>query len=172
MFKLWSETKPDAKSELKPDLGLRSWNDLKREEKIIIWQHLDWNFFDKDPKSRRDYSSESKYEFYGDYSEKPIKQDRIFKSVAMLNQLYKAQNYAPHFLEDIHLDTACDDFYNIFLNQSENVVMELLSLYCKVFLSERTDKKPYREEKETDTEFQKRTEEWKYEDFDFFCEKR
>jgi len=41
MFKLWSEKNKNAKDLLKPDLGLRSWNDLSEEEKDKIW--FKWN---------------------------------------------------------------------------------------------------------------------------------
>ena len=48
MTKLFSQTNKDALKELKPDLGLRSWNDLSTEEKNRIWRYLEDYFFDKD----------------------------------------------------------------------------------------------------------------------------
>lgn len=163
MFKLWSKIKKGAKNELAPDLGLRSWNDLAGKEKLIIWKYLNWYFFESNK------SIGSKWEFFGDYQEKELKQKRIFRSIAALNKLYKAKNYTPSFLDDFDLDSACTDFRHIFLNYSENVVLELLSLYCRFILAERAEETPWRNEKETEKEFGLRTKEWRLEPFNNFA---
>ena len=47
MFKSWSETKKEALDQLKPDLGMRSWNDLSSDEKYKIWKFLEYFFFNR-----------------------------------------------------------------------------------------------------------------------------
>lgn len=173
-FKLWSQIQPSSVNELKPDFGIRSWDDLTDEDKHIIWKYLEWFFFDKNKKTEGDGwgHAENYYEFFGEYSDdKKEKQDRIVYSIAGLNLAYKAKNYAPNFLEKIDLNTACTDFANIFMKQQGNVVFELLSMYCRVLLSERSKKSPYRNEKESDEDFEARTKVWRYEEFDNFAEK-
>lgn len=166
-FKLWSELNPETKKELKPDLGLRSWNSLSNDEKYKIWKYLEWYFFDKNIKT---YRGSQYYEFFGEYSEKEQKKKRIFYSIMDLNHKYKVKSYAKNFLENITLNSACHDFYEIFISQSENVVMELLSLYCRVFISERAEMKIPKEEGESEEEYQKRLEDWRWEEFDKFRE--
>ncbi len=168
-FKLWSELNPKAKKELKPDLGLRNWNSLSNDEKYKIWKYLEWYFFDKDIK--RDYDGNYYYEFYGEYWEKEQKKKRILYSIATLNLKYKARSYAENFLEGNTLNSACQDFYGIFIGQDESVVIELLSLYCKVLISERAEKTPYKiytEKGESEEEYNQRLENWRWEEFDKF----
>ena len=168
MFKLWSQTKPDAKEELKPDLGLRSWNDLTSKEKSLMWQHLQWYFFDKTD----NYTYETgNWEFFGGYGEEGKKKKRIFLAIDALNESYKAQNYTPTFLEGLDVPSACEDFYRIFASETENVVLELLAFYSRALLSERSKEEPYEEEGESPEDYKKRAIEWKFEDFDDFADK-
>ncbi len=172
-FKLWSQIKPDSINELKPDFGIRPWDDLTEEDKHIIWKHLEWFFFDKNKKNERNgYRSSSYYEFYGQYASDQKKvQKRIIFSIAQLNKRYKAKNYAPNFLEQVSLDSACFDFANIFMRRQGDVVLELLSLYCRVVLSEREKGKPYQEDEETDEAYRERTKEWRFGELDVFAER-
>ena len=172
MFKLWSETNTDAKKSLKPDLGLRSWDDLSLEEKQKIWHYLDWYFFDA--QIREQYGmlggvEKRFYEFYGEYREKEYKQKTIHKSILYLNENYKAKSFAETYLKNPNLNTACYDFYNIFMNQAELVVMELLSAYAK-FLYEFTknDDYIYKSENETEEDFLQRKIKAEYKFFDNF----
>ncbi len=161
-------------SELKPDFGIRSWDDLTEEDKHIIWKNLEWYFFDKSKKTEGDGwgNAKSYYDFFGEYSDdKRQKQDRIVYSIARLNQAYKAKNYAPNFLEKIDLNTACLDFSSIFMKQQGDVVLEMLSMYCRLFVVERSKKSPYREQKESDEAFEVRTKEWRFEEFDGFVKR-
>ena len=45
MFELWSDLNKKAQKELKPDLGLRSWDRLKNDEKDMIWRYMNEYFF-------------------------------------------------------------------------------------------------------------------------------
>jgi len=170
VFKLWSELNPEAKKKLKPDFGFRNRDFLNGDKKYKIWKYLELYFFDKDIKIKYGPAERKEiyYEFYGKYSEQ--KQKRIYFSISLLNHKYKAQSYARNFLEDRVLNSACQDFYEIFMNQNEQVVMELLSLYSKVLISEREDKAISEEENEKEEEYQKRLQEWRWEDFDKFAQ--
>jgi len=162
MFKLWSESKKEAKNELKPNLGLKSWNDLNHTEKSNIWKHLSNYFFEHSG------FDNNEFEFIGGYPDKDLKKKRILYTITSLNDFYKVNNYTPSFLNNPNLNTACADFYSIFINQSENVVFELLSIYSKLILAERKDDEPYSEKNETEEKFKLRTIEWRFEIFDEF----
>ncbi len=171
-FKLWSELNPEARKKLKPDFGFRSWNSLSEDEKYKIWKYLESYFFNKD--IRKERYTENYYEFYEKYQEeREQKQKRIHLTIYALNHKYKAQTYARNFLEDSTLNSSCHDFYEIFMKQDANVVMELLSLYCKILISERKDKttyKIYKTKGETNEKYLKRLQEWRWKDFDKFSE--
>jgi hypothetical protein len=172
MFKFWSETNTDAKKSLKPDLGLRSWDDLSSEEKQKIWHYLVWYFFDAQIVKRHGVMGgvENRfYKFYGEYREQEYKQKTIELSILYLNENYKAKSFAGTYLKNPNLNTACYDFYNIFMNQEESVVMELLSTYAK-FLYEFTkdDGNIYQLENETEEDFLQRKIKAEYKFFDNF----
>jgi len=171
-FKLWSELNPKAKKELKPDFGLRSWNSLSSDEKYKIWKCLEWYFFDKDIKTKYEgYYLSRKihyYKFFGEPPENEKKKKRIYFSIAALNHKYKAKSYAKNFLEDNTLNSACHDFYEIFMNQDENVVMELLSLYSLLLIPERAKGTIHKKEGESEEEYNQRLENWRWEEFDKF----
>lgn len=83
LFKLWSEVNPKAREELKPDLGLRNWNDLSVEEKYKIWKYLKFYFFNEDPVKTID--GRYYYEFFGNDNDKIDKRERIINSIWLLN---------------------------------------------------------------------------------------
>lgn len=174
-FKLWSQLNKDAKEELSPDFGFRSWDKIVTQDKAKIWQYLKSYFFNKDIK--KDFNHEFNesglyYEFYGDESEERFnKRVRINRAVLMLNHLHKSKSYGVEFLESQTYNSACRDFYRIFMNESENVVMELLSLYAKALIVERSDVEVYRHKEEADEAYQKRSEAWKWLEFDEFTER-
>lgn len=173
MFKLWSQSNPKAKKELKPDFGFRNWNSLNKGEKHKTWKFLESYFFDRQKRTRyvRGGGREAYYEFNEkeNSDEKERKQQRIYISIMVLNRKYKAKSYARYFLENGTLNSACSDFYEIYMEQDEHVVMELLSLYSKVLISERADRIINRKDDEIEQEYQKRLQNWKWEDFDEFC---
>ena len=170
-FKLWSELNPKAKKELKPDFGLRSWGSLSEDEKYRIWKHLEFYFFDKDKRHNYNHrysdSEGNYYKFFGRDEQVDKKHNRILLSIMALNKKFKAYSYARNFLEDKAQNSACYDFYEIFMKQGEHVVIELLSLYCKVLIFERAEE-TYKDAKGAKEEYQKRLENWRWEDFDKF----
>lgn len=121
LFKLWSSNNPDVAEKICPHLGMREWNDLKPEEKQKIFAH----FFNK-----------------GWFN----KTNLVFYTIEALNERYKRKSYGqrllehggPHFERDYFgtqifesccLETTVADFELIFLNENQDVVYEMLSLY-------------------------------------------
>jgi hypothetical protein len=136
MFKFFSETNKEAKRFLKPDLGLKGWNDLSTNEKDKIWHHLKRYFFDIQKIERYDRRELYPYEIRGYANHMEYKQNAIVKSIAHLNENYKAKSFAENYLKNPNSYAAFCDFYHIFMNQEEFVVMELLSAYAKFLLSQ------------------------------------
>jgi len=172
MFKLWSELNPKAHKELKPDFGLRSWTSLKTGEKYTIWKHLEDHFFNKDIKQKYDpeYNRNIQYyEFSGSEDEIREKKKRISFTIMRINEAYKANNYVPSFLEHKTFNAACHDFYNLFSEGTENVVLELLSIFTDTILIERENKQIRRIEDETDPQYEERLEAWRWESFENFA---
>ena len=167
MFKIWSEIKKEAGEELKPDFGFRSWKELEIDDKKKIWSYL-WKgwFFDS---GKNDIDAFYSYEEYILYQnkDKEKKIRRITFVLDVLNQKYKAKTYARSFLDDRNAHTALEDFYNIYLTGTENVVFELLSIYAKKLIIERKEGLQ-KKENESDAEFKKKNEKYKWEEFDDF----
>lgn len=171
MFEFWSKINPDARKELKPDFGVRSWSDLKENDKYVIWKHLEKHFFDKDIKEKRDFMGnfESKYyKFYGEVYEQEKKKERVWLAIDGINGEYKANNYTPNYLENKTLNAACFDFYKLFSSGSENIVFELISFFAFAIQYERKDKTIAKGGKETEAEYSERLEKWRWGDFDDF----
>jgi len=174
MFKLWSENNKQAKDFLKPDLGLRSWNDLDQEEKNKIWHYLVWYFFDAQIKKQYGMGGAAKefYEFYGEYKEKEYKQKTIYETILYINENFKARSFADTYLKNPSLNSACYDFYNIFIGQDEPVAMELLSIYAKTFYEfTKNDGYIYKSEKETKKDFLQRKIKTEFKFFDSFSKR-
>lgn len=164
-FKLWSELNIDAAKDLRPNLGLRGWADLNRDDKHKVWKHLEYHFFDKDLTS--EYGKKS-HIFYGEFQEQEHVRRRIEMSILALNKFNKAKSYAENYLEEPCINSACFDFHRIFMEGGESVVMELLSLYIKVLIVEEGDGPIYKSENETKEQYEERYQAWKWYKFDQF----
>lgn len=175
MFKFWSENNKHARDFLKPDLGLRHWDDLSEEEKDKIWHYLNWYFFDAQIKVQYGMMEDVEkrfYEFYGDYKGKEYKQKTIHNTISYINENYKARSFADTYLRNPSLNTACYDFYNIFMKQDESVVMELLSAFAKFFYEfTKDDDYIYKYKKETEKDFLERKTKAEFKFFDNFSER-
>ena len=142
-IKLWSNNNPEAIEVLRPDLGLRSWDILTKEEKRKIWKHLYQALF---------------------YKEIELFQKRIEYSVRVLNDHNKYHAFGEKYLTSRTFDNAYADFQNIFYDENQHIVLEMLSYYFKHVLHEK-EKNSYqihkksREKKEA---FEKRFTEWLY----------
>ncbi|MDO8582041.1 MAG: hypothetical protein Q7S16_04145 [bacterium] len=145
MFKIWSEKNNEAKTMLSPNLDLRNWDDLSREEKEKIWNFLKhWFNRKNDP--------------------------RVLFSIIQLNELHKSRSYARLTLEDLSASNAFADFKNIFFEQTQHVALELFSCFCQAILDERKNEngRIYRHDYVSDEEFLERITGWRFQDFDKF----
>ncbi len=180
MFKIWGKTKPEIKNILKPNLGLRSWDDLSSDEKDIIWSNLADYFFNvpKNSDGTIDVYELIKQNTVHSNYEIGYKRSSIISSIKSLNETYMVKCFAPNFLEKRHLGFnesfpyACFDFYNIFIKEKEDVVMELLSMYASYYFHCSTSQngeilKAYG----TKEEFEKRKIEAKFAIFDDFSKR-
>lgn len=167
MFKFWSDIKKEAKDELLPDLGFRSWDELKIDDKKKIWSYL-WKNWLFDPR-KNDLDAFYSCKEYKDNrnGDKIEKLKRITFVLDVLNLKYKAKTYARRFLDDRGADTALENFYSIYLQKSENVVFELLSIYAKKLIIEREGGLRQKDD-EPNRKFLKRNNKYKWEKFDNF----
>jgi hypothetical protein len=126
-FKLWSEVNSDAKKELLPDFGTRSWNELTLDDKARIWKYLEDVLFPIEliEASENEWSQNN---LIG-------RRNNLARAIVWLNNEYKANGYAINFHFQETFASALTDFHEIFLKQDENVVFELFSLYAKSILS-------------------------------------
>ena len=122
-FALWSSNNPEVKTILTPDLGIRGWGDIPTKDKETIWKHF---------ANKGWFSVE----------------DKTFVAVSHFDENNKARAFcknilnhgSPHYLEmrgvrqginRCCFDPAQSDFYNIFQNEHQDVVYELLSYYAQ-----------------------------------------
>ena len=131
-FLNWSQSNPAALKILRPDLGIKKWDDLSVQEKDIIWLHFKnrgW-FSDDDLYESITYNSISKF-------------DNDNKSKSFCKNLLNhggphSENYhvINSFIKECCLKAARDDFEYIFKNQHQDVVYELISYYAQFLNSE------------------------------------
>jgi hypothetical protein len=87
-FQRFSQTNKEALTILKPDLGLKTWNDYSKIQRNNIWRYLETFFFDPEPQSEYDSHAAQYvqvYPFYGQGSERVYIQERILYAVRTLN---------------------------------------------------------------------------------------
>ena len=176
-FKLWSELNKEASQHLKPDFGFRTWEELSESDKRKMWKNLEFKYF-FDTKIKADYSNTYAnekgfyYDFHGEGYEQDLTRKRIGSTIWTLNDLYKAKSYARNFLESRTYTEACTDFYKIFIDEGEDVVFELLSIYAKHFIDEGeiSANRLTKNDKESTSAFKKREEEKIWETFDGFAD--
>jgi len=115
-FKLWSQINLNSKEQLTPDLGMVEWNDLTAEDKNKIWLYL-----------------KNKEWFVRSY--------HVYNVVFQFNNKYKKQSFGaktlihggPHIqyqkIQNCCMNISIEDFQNIFMNRSEDIVFELISIF-------------------------------------------
>lgn len=176
MFKFWSDSNIQLKKQLKPDLRLRSWDELSSDEKDKIWHYLEWYFFNESIMKSYDTFGDPigrYYQFYGKSErEKDQKCKTVLHSIIYINENYKHRSYASEYLKNSSLNTACFDFHKIFKEENEMVVMELLSAYAKYFKEiTRDDEFVFREKGENGIDFTKRKERAEFGYFEIFAKR-
>ena len=158
-FKIWSQIKPQAKTNIDPSLGLRSWNKLESSEKKKMWLHFNHDNYFIFSLQEEKYTNNLIYEV--DFS-------AIVITIRFLKENYKKQNLANNFLES-KKDGACyEDFKNIFFNEKEDAVLEMLSIYAKYLFYIRQEKKLHEIKDDTEEEYNKRLLEWRLEPLEEF----
>ena len=166
---LWSESNPSIKEILLPT-SVVDWYDLSDGEKKRMWRYLESFLFNPEPNKRKaSFNAIScNYEFHG----KDIyENDHLVKTVAIsidvLNDLYKKKSFARNYLEDKTYNSACEDFYNIFLNQPKDIVFELVTIFSRI-MSSRDKERTWKKQGESEKDFEKRCEEERWRRFDIF----
>jgi hypothetical protein len=139
-FQRFSQTNMESLEILRPNLGLRSWNDFSKPDRAKIWRYLEKFLYSPERKEVYKNGHRSSPEFIfdgGDYDQE-ITKERVMYSIYALNDEYKAKSYGSHFLQSYTYDCACMDFHNIFINNEEAVVLEMLSFYIE-FIFKKAD---------------------------------
>jgi hypothetical protein len=120
-FIKWSSVNSEAKSTLKPDLGVKSWGEIDQEKKKIIYKHainLGW-FVGRDKEFY-----DALFEFSNDH-----------KARAFCNHLLG--HGGPHSydhggtIKDCCYEAAEKDFHYLFHQEHQDVVYELISYYVE-----------------------------------------
>lgn len=166
---LWTHNNPQVKEILLPTNPTK-WADLTSEEKERMWRHLESFLFDPRPSTRNANFNEvsCSYVFYGaDLWENDHLARTVSLSIRVLNNRYKRHSYARNFLEDGTFNSACHDFYNIFLTQSRDVVFELITLFANATIM-RDGERLWKKQDENDEDFEARKEIEKWKRFDKF----
>src|SRR3989344_402118 len=162
-FQLWSQTSYQSREAISATTPWRPFNQLTQEEKRTMLLHF----------NRRNYfwgfRKRNETDFSGFSHEKIISaEDGVTYAVNSMNNLYKKECYAKRTLETWTFENVHADFKDIFLNQDENVVYELISLYGMGLIAKAEEKQLYKHEDESDEAYEKRKTESAYEKFDEF----
>jgi hypothetical protein len=175
-FKQWSQINLQAKSVLRPDLGIRGWDDLNDLEKDKLFIYLKKWFFNPEiqfSRSGHDYSNEKGYyyQIYGidNYNINLIAK-RIIKTIALLNEQNKVKSFGSRFLKKNRLFEACADFHSILMKENESIVYELFSIYASNIIFERKNAEPFDIGKKGTPEFEKQLNTFRWEIFDKFVD--
>jgi hypothetical protein len=140
---------------------------FKQEREVFIWKHLEVHFFSN--RGEEIWSNETgrheiEFNFFDPYAYH--KRNSVGLSIHAMMQEYKSKNY----IESNTHYSACKDFLLIFDEGEGNVVLELLSFYCRALINEYQD--VYFRQKsidETETEYLKEKKNAFWVNFDEFA---
>lgn len=119
-FKRWTEQNPQTFSEMTPDLGIRSWNDIEAEQKTQIWAHIrNKGWFQADP-----LLSRVVHEFNETY-----RTLNVCTAVTQHGGRHYNEYSGMRSDEDCCFNPSLEDFQFIFHNLDQGTVYELLSFY-------------------------------------------
>lgn len=133
-FNLWSTTNTESKKDLKPNLWYKWWDEFSSEEKKNIWLNLKYFLFDL-VKETYWYKSYDNFYLYWNTQ----KQEVLEHSISIFSNNYKSLWLCERYLknkwnwENVKIDCA-EDFLDIFFNESEDKVLELLSIYVQTYI--------------------------------------
>lgn len=169
MIPFWSDTNSKVKEILFPTKET-IWSDLSIEDKKKMWKYLEYHLFNLNPESgEASFDRVScRYQFYGkDIWENDHLVKTIANSMLFFNEKYKKATYAEEFLKESSFDSACRDFYRIFMQENRDVVFEMLTLYSRVMVLNDSEKL-WQGNDENDEDFQKRKDKEQWKRFDSF----
>lgn len=122
-FNNWSQTNPDTKKVLSPDLGIRGWGEIDKNQKQAIWRlFVNKGWFDEDEVMRIAVSCFSEDYKAGMYCQHWLMHGGSHKE----NEMVINSSIKP-----CCRDVAHKDFEHIFNTQSQEVFYELLSYYVQ-----------------------------------------
>lgn len=162
-FKLWSQTSKEIHVDVSPEIPWRNFDEIGPAERRDILMHFNKQgyFWGYKTISTRSYSG---------HTRKSISERErcIAYAINSLNELYKKECYARNTLEKYTIQNAYEDFTMIFTNKKQNVVYELISLYCDGLIETSSSPRPIRMERETEDDYEKRLVNAKHVEFDEF----
>lgn len=172
MIPFWSDTNSEAKAILLPTEEIQ-WSHLSNEDKKRMWKYLEYELFNSNPNVGGAIFNnvDCSYKFYGkDSWENDYRVKIVSEAMLFLNEKYKKASYAQKVLGNPTYNSACYDFYRIFIEENKDVVLEMLSMFSKVMVLN-DSKKLWKKDNENDEDFEKRKvkEQWKR--FDSFSER-
>jgi len=132
MFELWSKNKPQARQLLRPNLGMRSWDEISESDKIVIWQHFVNN----------GWINAGGATYWAVHSFNEANKARAFCQ-HILNHggpHYMDRNGMVYGMERCCQEFAQQDFQHIFHREAHDVVYELLSHYIQKLEKDSVDK--------------------------------
>lgn len=151
-FKLWSQTDINIRENINPELGMRSWEELDNSDKNKIRLYLkNKNWF--------------------------VKSYFIYQVITQFNNKYKKQSFGektlihggPHThydkIQNCCMDVSIEDFNKIFMNNNEDIVYELISVFALYKINHRSLQAA--EDTEDESE-KKRLNNWAWKEFDKF----
>src|SRR5680860_276374 len=123
----WSDSSAGARVVLRPDLGMRDWNNVSAQEKEVIWKHIiNARWFGQD-----EITHNAVRKFSYDYKARPFCNH-------LLNHGGPHSHDGTFFiLRTCCIDAARMDFEHIFMAEHQDVVYELISYYTNALNDEK-----------------------------------
>ncbi|MDO8487675.1 MAG: hypothetical protein Q7S45_05255 [Candidatus Curtissbacteria bacterium] len=158
-FKLWSQTSTDDLPSLRPKLEFKNIDSFSPTEKETMWEYLERLFF-----------LSGQISYYDKYNKEF--DNLIVATIEILNHEYKYFSYGKLYLSVSSLESAQEDFRNIFFNEKQSVILEMFSFYIRAFLiNVRSFVRAnfYKKSDESDDEYEERINLEAYKKFDDFA---
>lgn len=135
MFKLWSDNNAEARKVLRPDFGIRAWDELSPRDKDVMWQNfLKKHWFKNDAHTHTAVDALNENN----------------KARALCNHTlghggphYHEMRGVRHGIKNCCFDAAQIDFQHIFHQEHQDVVYELFSYYAGALQNERIYKENF-----------------------------
>jgi hypothetical protein len=132
-FNKWSQLNPNAKKVISPDLGIRSWDQIDKNQKQTIWLHfINKGWFNAGEETYR--------------AIKQFNEDNMAGSFCNHLQQHGETHYhemrgIDYGIKSCCYDVAQRDFDHIFHTLPQDIFYELLSYYASILYNDTLDKK-------------------------------